>query len=144
MSRSSSSAKSKGRLELLQWINSFLQADYAKLEDLRDCVAYCQVLDALHPGKLPLHRLSFAASGDRERLQNAAVLADATKRLREQLPVAAQRLPRGAFQDHLECVHWAYERVQAVFPDAEISYPAMERRRQASEPPAPSRPPDRA
>ena len=54
-------AKSLGRLELLGWINDIVEADYPKVELCSDGIAYCQILDALHPGCVQLHRLNFNA-----------------------------------------------------------------------------------
>ena len=42
-------AKNLGRLELLNWVNEIVEADYPKVEMCSDAIAYCQVLDALHP-----------------------------------------------------------------------------------------------
>lgn len=50
--------KSMGRLELLAWINRISECDYPKIEMLADGIAYCHVLDALHPGAVQLKRLN--------------------------------------------------------------------------------------
>lgn len=42
-------ARNLGRLELLSWINDVVDADYPKVEMCSDAIAYCQVLDAIHP-----------------------------------------------------------------------------------------------
>ena len=47
-----------GRLELLAWINELTETDYPKVESLADGVAYCQVIDALHPRMVPLFKLN--------------------------------------------------------------------------------------
>lgn len=47
-----------GRLELLNWINELVEADYPRIEALADGVAYCQVMDALFPGQVQLSRLN--------------------------------------------------------------------------------------
>ena len=48
-----------GRYELMSWMNSFLRIDYTKVEEFSDGIAYCQVVDALLPGSVPLHKLAF-------------------------------------------------------------------------------------
>jgi hypothetical protein len=48
MSVLSLKARSAGRLELLAWLNDFLETDYSKVEHLGDGIAYCQVIDALY------------------------------------------------------------------------------------------------
>ena len=43
-------AKNLGRLELLAWVNDVVDADYPKIENLSDGIAYCQILDYIKPG----------------------------------------------------------------------------------------------
>ena len=59
-------ARSLGRLELLAWVNEFLEMDYSKIEHLADGIAFCQIFDACYtPVKrvqvciTSLHRFSF-------------------------------------------------------------------------------------
>lgn len=47
-----------GRLELLAWVNKISECDYPKIEMLADGIAYCHILDALHPGAVQLKRLN--------------------------------------------------------------------------------------
>lgn len=49
----------KGRLELLQWLNELTDCDYSKVELCADGVGYCQIIDALHAGAINLTRLNF-------------------------------------------------------------------------------------
>ena len=46
----------KGRLELLQWLNELTNCDYSKVELCADAVGYCQIIDALHNGAINLAR----------------------------------------------------------------------------------------
>jgi hypothetical protein len=32
-------------MELLDWLNEFIQSDYSKIEQLSDAVGYCQVIN---------------------------------------------------------------------------------------------------
>lgn len=59
-----------GRRELLQWVNTLLQTDYKKVEDLRTGAAYCQILDALAPGKVNLKRCNFKATQEYQFVEN--------------------------------------------------------------------------
>ncbi len=45
-----------GRKELLEWINGFLEIEYTKVEQVASAAAFCQLMDALHPG-MPEHNL---------------------------------------------------------------------------------------
>lgn len=48
-------ARSLGRLELLAWLNQTLETDYARVEDLGDGVAYCQLFDCCLGSSVRLH-----------------------------------------------------------------------------------------
>ncbi len=48
-----------GRKELLAWVNDLLSVKYNKVEELCSGSAYCQILDALAPGKVNLKRVNF-------------------------------------------------------------------------------------
>ena len=51
-----------GRAELLEWLNSAVEADYTKIEQLADGVAYMQLLDAAFPKSVSLVQLNCNAS----------------------------------------------------------------------------------
>ena len=75
-------AKSLGRLELLGWLNEITETDYPKIELCSDGIAYCQVIDALHPGSIALHRLNFNARNKDDYARNIKVLEDALNKLK--------------------------------------------------------------
>ena len=79
-----------GRSELLGWLNRTLGTDYLRLEECADCVAYAQLIEAVHPGTVPLHRLHFRARRDAERQHNAKILAAALHRGVEAAPRSAE------------------------------------------------------
>jgi hypothetical protein len=45
------------------------------VEELQDGIAYCQIFDAIYPGKVPLRKLNFDASNPKEFEQNLKVRA---------------------------------------------------------------------
>ena len=76
-------ARNLGRLELLAWINEASDTDYPKVEMCSDAIAYCQVLDALHPQILvPLHRLNFNAKNKDDFTRNLKILDDVLVKLK--------------------------------------------------------------
>ena len=98
-----------GRSELLAWLNRTLGTDYLRLEECADCVAYAQLLEAVHPGTVPLHRLHFRARRDAERQHNAKILAAALHRANIAWPHDARTplaLADGRFVDHNEFLQW--------------------------------------
>ncbi|KAF1794791.1 Nitrophenylphosphatase-like domain [Phytophthora cactorum] len=141
-----------GRLELLAWLNEFLQTDYTKvrkslgyqtssdtcplwecdiasvgtcmqIEHLADGIAYCQIFDALYPGKVNLQRLNFQARTEMDR-----ILIEHVVTLQE-IPI--RKLVQGIFQEHFEFLHWIHDYVHRTYPDAVRSYHGFERRQEA-------------
>ena len=90
-------SRSMGRLELVAWLNRALRSDYASVQECGDGVAYAQLLDAMHPGKVPLHRFDFNARfvGDNER--NVRVLAQTMRALGTRVDVDFDALAAGKF-----------------------------------------------
>ena len=60
-------------------MNDFLRLDYHKIEELSDAVAFCHLIDAVFPGKVPIHRLNFSAKTHSERTANLKILEKAIK-----------------------------------------------------------------
>ncbi|KAG3034308.1 hypothetical protein PC128_g3104 [Phytophthora cactorum] len=120
-----------GRLELLAWLNEFLQTDYTKIEHLADGIAYCQIFDALYPGKVNLQRLNFQARTEMEYEHNLKVLRRTFHLcdIRKEIPI--RKLVQGIFQEHFEFLHWIHDYVHRTYPDAVRSYHGFERRQEA-------------
>ena len=47
-----------GRLELLSWVNELTESDYPRIETLSDGIAYCQIIDLIHPKSVTLVKLN--------------------------------------------------------------------------------------
>lgn len=141
-------------VQLLQWLNNFLQTDYAKIEDCADGnkilqhdliykgVAYCQIFDALYPGTINLRRLNFNARYEDEYIRNLQLLQDLFKKknIPKTVPseftkiivdqITVNQLAKGKFQDNNEFLQWCYSYVQKMNPNVVTEYDALERRRQ--------------
>ena len=63
-----------GRFELLNWLNDLLQLDYSKVEQCGSGAAYCQIMDAIMPGRVPLQKVNFEAASEYEYTKNYKVL----------------------------------------------------------------------
>ena len=55
------------------WLNDFLCLDLSKVEDLSDGLAYSQLVDAVFPGKVALHKLVWNARSQDSRIKNLRV-----------------------------------------------------------------------
>lgn len=77
-------ARNLGRLELLAWLNEMVETDYPKVEMCSDGVAYCQILDGIHPNFVPMQRINFNAKNKDDNGRNLKVLDDCITKLKLQ------------------------------------------------------------
>lgn len=99
-------ARNLGRLELLAWVNDAVASDYPKVEMCSDAIAYCQILDALHPtANVPLHRLNLSAKNKDDFARNLKVLDDVLSKLKGSTSskrVDVEQISKGKFQFNME------------------------------------------
>lgn len=120
-----------GRLELLQWINEFTECDYPKLELCCDGIGYCQVLDAIHPNIIPLHKLNFSAKYPDDYAKNLKLLDEAFNKLEIEKAVPIDKLSKGKFQDNMRFLQWLYGYASKAGPMNLKNYKGYERRMEA-------------
>nr|GMC88940.1 microtubule-associated protein RP/EB family member 1C [Ipomoea batatas] len=58
-----------GRSEILSWINSTLHLNLSKVEEAFTGAVPCQLMDAAHPGMVPMHKVNFDAKNDYNALE---------------------------------------------------------------------------
>jgi hypothetical protein len=97
---------------------------------LADGIAYCQIFDALYPGKIPLHHVNFEAKREAEFEKNMVVLKKAFQACHIHKEIPVKKLTQGIFQEHFEFLHWIHDHVHRTYPDAVINYSGFERRKQ--------------
>jgi len=95
-----------GRFELLAWLNELLGLDYAKVEECATGAAYCQIMDAIYPGRVPLHQVKFDANYDYEMLKNYKILQQVFDRIGLDKKIDANKLTKAKYQDNLELLQW--------------------------------------
>lgn len=95
-------ARNLGRLELLAWLNEMVETDYPKVEMCSDGIAFCQILDAIHPNVVPLQRLNFNAKNKDDNARNLKVLGDCVNKLKLQKQVSVVSLANGKFQSNMD------------------------------------------
>ncbi|XP_076463222.1 microtubule-associated protein RP/EB family member 1-like [Babylonia areolata] len=117
----SASADNLSRHDILAWVNDSLQTSYGKIEELCTGAAYCQFMDMLFPGSLPLKKVKFNTKLEHEYIQNFKLLQNNFGKLAVDKIIPVEKLVKGRFQDNFEFVQW-FKR----FFDANVSDETME------------------
>lgn len=143
-----SAAYFKGKRELLQWGRDFLKMDISKVEDFASGAHYCQLLDAMFPRAMAMHKVNFAAKTEPEYIKNWKLIQGIFERQGIQKVIPVEKLTKGRFQDNLEFLQWFHQYFRATY-SAASEYDAVKRRQKAkgstglsmSKPPAKRRAP---
>uniref|UniRef100_A0A1L8DX82 Putative microtubule-binding protein involved in cell cycle control n=2 Tax=Nyssomyia neivai TaxID=330878 RepID=A0A1L8DX82_9DIPT len=94
------------RHDMLSWVNDCLNAHFTKIEELCTGAAYCQYMDMLFPGSVPMKRVKFRTNLEHEYIQNFKILQAAFKKMSVDKIIPIDRLVKGRFQDNFEFLQW--------------------------------------
>lgn len=95
-----------GRHELIDWVNSTLDLQVRKIEDTASGAVACQLLDIMHPGSIPMHKVNFGAKLSHEYVNNYKILQNAFSKLNIDKHIDVDRLISGRYMDNLEFMQW--------------------------------------
>ncbi|XP_076682622.1 microtubule-associated protein RP/EB family member 1 isoform X1 [Andrena cerasifolii] len=112
------------RHDMLAWVNDCLQASFTKIEELCTGAVYCQFMDMLFPGSVPLKRVKFKTNLEHEYIQNFKILQSGFKKMNVDKIVPIDRLVKGRFQDNFEFLQWFKKFFDANYSRTE-SYDAL-------------------
>ncbi|XP_069035535.1 microtubule-associated protein RP/EB family member 1b isoform X1 [Lepisosteus oculatus] len=94
------------RHDMLAWINESLKINLTKIELLCSGGAYCQFMDMLFPGCVPLKKVKFQAKLEHEFIHNFKLLQASFKKMGVDKIIPVDKLIKGKFQDNFEFVQW--------------------------------------
>jgi len=94
------------RHDMLNWVNGCLESNFTKIEELCSGAAYCQFMDMLFPGSVPLKKVKFQTKLEHEFIQNFKVLQAGFKKMEVEKVIPVDKLVKGRFQDNFEFVQW--------------------------------------
>lgn len=95
-----------GRSELITWVNTSLSVTIDKVEQCCNGAIYVQLMDLVHPCRVPLARVKFNAALEYEYLQNYKVLQSVFNKLGIAKHIDVQKLCLGKYQDNFEFLQW--------------------------------------
>ncbi|XP_015606400.1 microtubule-associated protein RP/EB family member 1 isoform X3 [Cephus cinctus] len=94
------------RHDMLSWVNDCLQSSFTKIEELCTGAVYCQFMDMLFPGSVPLKRVKFRTNLEHEYIQNFKLLQAGFKKMNVDKVIPVDKLIKGRFQDNFEFLQW--------------------------------------
>ena len=62
-----------GRKELINWIRQYFDPGFSKVEDLASGVVYCQIIDSVYPGTVPMSKVKMGAKTEVDFIHNFKV-----------------------------------------------------------------------
>ncbi|KAJ1513797.1 hypothetical protein HMI54_014677 [Coelomomyces lativittatus] len=123
----------ESRLELLNWLNSLLQLNFTRIEQLGTGAAYCQVFDSIW-GDVSMNKVKFDTKHEHEYIQNFKILQAAFARHQVDRVIPVERLVKCKFQDNIEFCQWVKKFHDMYFPGG--MYDAVSRRKGMSKSPS--------
>jgi microtubule-associated protein, RP/EB family len=117
-----------GRKEILEWLNSTLKLNLTKIEQTAFGGVACQLLDIMHPGQVPVHKINWSAKQSFEFVANYNILQTSFKKLKIEKYIDVEKLIKGKYMDNLEFMQWFKRFFEMTVSDIPEDYDAVAQR----------------
>ncbi|KAI8843685.1 microtubule binding protein, partial [Chytridium lagenaria] len=116
----------ESKTELLTWLNDLLQIKYTKIEQCGSGAAYCQILDSVYAGDVPLTRVKFESKHEYDFVNNLKILQTGFNSHSIEKNIPIDKLIKCRYNDNLEFLQWMKKYWDAFYPGG--GYDATARR----------------
>jgi RP/EB family microtubule-associated protein len=91
---------------LLDWLNTVFGLSYVKVEECSSGAVYCQILDAIYPGQVPMKTVKWNAKNEYDWVANFKIAQKVMTAQNVAKPLPIDKLVKGKYQDNLEFLQW--------------------------------------
>jgi RP/EB family microtubule-associated protein len=114
---------------LIQWINNTFKLSISRIEEACTGAIYCQIIEAIHPGEINLHKVNWKAKLEHEYLANYKLLQQAFNKVNINKNIETEKLIKGRAQDNLEFLQFLKRYFEIKFKS--VDYDPIARRKGA-------------
>jgi len=115
------------RNDYLVWINDSLAMNFTKIEQLCSGAVYCQFMDMLFPGTIPIKKVKFASKLETDSISNFKHLQNCFNKNGVDKVVPIEKLVKGKYMENFEFVQWFKKFFDANY-SGEMDYDPIEAR----------------
>eukprot|EP00899_Mesostigma_viride_P025363 jgi/Mesvir1/6010/Mv00757-RA.1 len=103
-----------GRTEILSWIKNTVGLNLSKVEQAASGAVACLLIDAVHPGLIPLHRVNLSAISESDMVNNYKLLQAGFDKLKIIKHIEVNKLVKARPLDNLEFLQWLKQYCDSV------------------------------
>ena len=133
-----------GRAELSEWIRFNFDPGFNKIEDLASGVVYCKIINAIHPGSVPLQKVKKDAKTEVDFIHNFKILQTAFSKKKIDRYIEVDKLTKRSFQFNMEFLQFMRAYFDLHSPGGGGQQPVFKENSSPSEPAQPKPAPRKA